>query len=57
MNEIIAEARAEAMTEACEARQIIRDLEGQLREARDGDGSNGAWNAAIAFVDSSKPPT
>ena len=56
VNEIIAEARAEVMTEACEARQIIRDLERQLREARDGDGANGAWNAAIAFVDGSKPP-
>ena len=46
MNEIIAEAGAEA-------RQIIRDLERQMREARDGEGANGA----IAFVDGSKPPT
>ena len=57
MNEIIAEARAraraearaeameeakaEAVSEAREARQIIRDLERQLREARNGEGANG----------------
>ena len=40
--EVMAEARAEAMAEAREARQIIRDLERQLREARNGEGANGA---------------
>ena len=40
--EAMEEARAKAMAEAREARQIIRDLERQLREARNGEGANGA---------------
>ena len=40
--EAMEEARAKAMAEAREARQIIRDLERRLREARNGDGANGA---------------
>ena len=40
--EAMAESQAEAVAEAREARQIIRDLERQLREARNGESANGA---------------